>query len=51
VFNSRIYVDVEIGADAELSLNAAHDIAENVHTEIEKRFPKVKHCNVHINPY
>ena len=51
IFGNKIYVDMEILLDADLSLGQAHSIAEEVHDEIEKRFPKVKHIMVHINPY
>lgn len=44
------YVDVEIGVTATLSLQEAHQIAENVHHLVEKRFPEVIHCMVHVNP-
>lgn len=50
LFGSRIYVDVEISADGEISLNEAHHIAEEVHTAIETHFEDVKHCMVHVNP-
>ena len=50
LFGSRIYVDVEIRADSELSLRVSHGIAEDVHSSIEKEFPGVKHCMVHVNP-
>lgn len=50
VFGNKIYVDVEIRVDGELSLRAAHDIAESVHESIEETFPKVKHIMVHVNP-
>ena len=50
MFGAKIYVDVEIEADGTLTLNAAHDIAENVHRAIEKAFVDVKHCMVHVNP-
>lgn len=50
-FGSRIYIDVEIGADGELKLIQSHEIAEKVHDEIEAQFPGVKHCMVHVNPY
>ena len=49
-FGSKIYVDLELSADGKLSLNEAHDIAENVHTAIEQQFEGVKHCTVHMNP-
>lgn len=50
VFGSRIYVDIEIRADGSISLAASHEIAERVHDAIERRFPKVKHIMVHVNP-
>jgi len=50
IFGDRIYVDVEISADAAATLKDAHDIAEVVHDAIEREFPKVKHCMVHVNP-
>lgn len=51
LFGDRIYVDVEIAADGDSTLRQAHDVAQRVHDEIEEKFPKVKHCNVHVNPY
>lgn len=50
VFGNKIYVDVEIQADEMITLREAHNIAERVHDDIEKSFPKVKHIMVHINP-
>ena len=50
VFGNKIYVDVEIQADASYTLQKAHDIAEAVHDDIEKNYPKVKHIMVHVNP-
>lgn len=50
LFGAKIYVDVEIGADGNLTLYKAHDIAQRVHDNIEKNFTDVKHCMVHVNP-
>ena len=50
MFGNKIYVDVEILADGEESLNKAHAIAERVHNGIEYKFPEVKHVMVHLNP-
>ena len=50
-FGMKAYVDIEISADGNKTLNETHDIAEKVHNEIEKEFPIVKHCMVHVNPY
>lgn len=51
LFGSKIYVDVEISADASLTLEDSHAIAERVHNKIEEEFEDVKHCMVHVNPY
>ena len=48
---TQLYVDVEIAVNKELSLQSAHEIAETVHKNIEKKFPKVIHCMVHVNPF
>lgn len=50
IFGNKIYVDVEIQADASRTLLEAHHIAETVHNDIEQNFPKVKHIMVHVNP-
>lgn len=49
-FGSMIYVDVELQAEGSLTLYEAHDIAQQVHDDIEQDFPNVKHCMVHVNP-
>lgn len=50
LFGDRIYVDVEISGDGNSTLYEAHNVAQRVHDAIEKQFPKVKHCMVHMNP-
>lgn len=50
VFGNKIYVDIEIRADAKETLEEAHTTAEKVHDAIEKNFTKVKHIMVHVNP-
>ncbi len=49
-FGSRIYIEMEISVDGSLSLRQAHAIAEQVHDDIEREFPKVKHIMIHVNP-
>ncbi|MCM1386261.1 MAG: cation diffusion facilitator family transporter [Bacillus sp. (in: Bacteria)] len=51
LFGNKIYVDIEIAADGNRTLNETHAIAECVHHKIEQNFPDVKHCMVHVNPY
>lgn len=50
MFAAKLFVDVEIAADGSMTLTDAHKIAEDVHAAIEKAFPEVKHCMVHVNP-
>ena len=50
LFGNKMYVDLEIRADGEKTLNETHEIAEAVHDSIEARFEKVKHIMVHVNP-
>lgn len=50
IFGDKIYVDVEIRADADSPLHITHDIAHRVHDAIETEFSTVKHCMVHVNP-
>ena len=49
-FGNRIYVDLEIAVRGDMSLVEAHNIAENVHRNVEKEFPNVKHIMIHVNP-
>ena len=49
-FGRKIYVDLEISADGNLTLYEAHDLAQKVHDTIEATFPEVKHIMVHVNP-
>lgn len=50
LFGNKIYIDIEVSADENLSLKEAHQIAQNIHDEIENKFEEVKHCMVHMNP-
>lgn len=49
-FGNRVYIEMEIAVDGDLPLRQAHAVAETIHDEIEKRFPKVKHIMIHVNP-
>ena len=50
LFGSKIYVDVEVSADKNKTLEESHRIEHVIHDEIEERFNNVKHCMVHVNP-
>ena len=32
------------------TLREAHDVAEQVHADVEEAFPEVKHVMIHVNP-
>ena len=49
-FGNRLYVELEIAVDGDLTLHEAHAVAEGVHDDVEKAFPQVKHIMVHVNP-
>ncbi len=49
-FGSRIYAEMEISADGNISLCDGHSISHRVHDSIEQQLPRVKHCTVHVNP-
>lgn len=50
-FGSRIYIDAEISVDGSLSLNEAHEIAQQAHDAVEEHFPNVSHIMIHENPH
>lgn len=50
LFGSKIYVDLEISCDRNLTLEDAHTIAESVHHAVERCRSDIKHCTVHVNP-
>ena len=43
MFGNKVYIDAEIAVDGTLSLKDAHAIAEDVHDNVEKKFPNTKH--------
>ncbi|MGM0462010.1 MAG: cation diffusion facilitator family transporter [Fibrobacterota bacterium] len=47
---NRMFVDIEISVDGEMSLKKSHAISEEVHGLLEERYPRIKHCMVHVNP-
>lgn len=51
VFGNRIYVDIEIFVDSNISVKSGHDIAEKVHDMLEAEVSDIKHCMVHIEPF
>lgn len=50
MFGNKIYVDLEIAADGEKTLNETHAIAQNIHDLLEEKYSKIKHIMIHVNP-
>lgn len=50
IHSNRLYIDLEVSADKNLSFIEAHNIAEAVHNKLEEEIKTVKHCTVHMNP-
>jgi len=50
-FGNKIYVNLSIFADGDLTLRESDRIAEEVHDSIEERLPKIKHIFVVVKPF
>ena len=50
MFGNKVYIDLEIALDADISLQEAHEVAERVHNNVEQRFSNTKHIMIHVNP-
>lgn len=50
MFGNKVYIDLEIQVDGNKYLREAHEVAEQVHTNVEHQFPDVKHIMIHVNP-
>ena len=51
MFGNKVYIDLEIAVDQDITVKEGHDIAENVHDLLEQNFEEVKHVMIHVNPY
>lgn len=50
-FGSKIYVDMDIFVDGNISVIEGHNIADMVHDTVEDKIPHIKHCMIHVEPY
>jgi cation diffusion facilitator family transporter len=50
-FANKIYVDVDICLDKNLTLIESDLIADSIHDYLEATYPDIKHCQIHVNPY
>ncbi|MBN1235456.1 MAG: cation transporter [Methanotrichaceae archaeon] len=46
----EVYVDMHIGVDSSLSIDAAHKVSEDVESRIKSKIPGVKDVVVHLEP-
>ena len=51
LFGNKLYVELEIAVDANISVKEGHDIAEGIHNLIEDKYNNIKHIMIHVNPY
>lgn len=50
MFGSKIYIDMEIAVNGNLTLYDSHKIAETLHDIIEQNIENCAHCMIHVNP-
>ena len=50
LFGSRIYVDIEVKIDKDMSFEEVHKLTHQLHDEIENSNASIKHCMIHANP-
>ena len=50
MFGNKVYIELGIAVDGDKTLREAHEVAERIHTDIERQFSDIKHVMIHINP-
>lgn len=50
LFGNKIYVDVEVSIDENMSFKSVHTLIHKIHNEIESSNKLIKHCMIHANP-
>ena len=50
MFANKLYVELEIVVDGNITVKEGHKIASNVHDLIEGSNQNIKHCMVHVDP-
>ncbi len=49
-YGSKMYIDLEITLDKDISFEHSHEVAHLIHDEIEDSVMEIKHCMIHVNP-
>ncbi len=50
IFGSKIYIDIEVTLNREISFQRSHQIAHSIHDTVDEYSDKIKDCTVHVNP-
>ena len=50
LFGNKIYVEVEVSIDENMSFKNVHSLIHKIHNEIESSNKLIKHCMIHANP-
>ncbi len=48
---SKLYIDVSITVDKDITVYDSHEIAEQIHKDIEETYEDVLHMTVHVEPH
>lgn len=51
MFGNKVYIDLEISVNPNITVKEGHDIAESVHDCLEENYEEIKHVMIHVNPY
>ena len=51
MFGNKVYAEIEICTDGNITLSQSYEIAQNVHNAIEEKIVIVKHVTVCVKPY
>lgn len=50
MFGNKIYVDIEVSLDKNMTFKDAHELVHCLHDRIEDSNADIKHCMIHANP-
>lgn len=50
LFGNKLYLEISIEVDENLTVREGHNIAQALHNKIEDSFESVKHCMIHVDP-
>ncbi len=50
-FGSKVYIDIDIKVDGQMTVEEGHEIAKKLHDKVEEKYSDVKHIMVHVEPY